>query len=657
MDSYFYHPNTAPFISQRLIQRFGVSNPSPGYVKRVATAFRTGSYTSGTVEFGSSEYGDLNSTIAAIILDKEARYTVLDTDPTSGSIREPLLRVMHLMRSMEYISNGGVNDLIIFQDLDAEIGQMAHGHTSVFSFFLPEYASPGVVSTAGLVAPEAFIFDTNRNVGLMKGLFSLIKWGLTDCYDGFGHGGKHCQIRPEGDYSQGLGKLEFLPTSYNAQEMLDELNLLLTGGRLNDEIQNTILGAMSDGSITTDAQRLRLAQQLVVVSPEFHSTNNFVELDQEKSREPEGSTVHPAKRYKAIVYVIMGGGADTFNLLVPHSDCPNKDMYAEYANVRGDIAILKNDLLPINAGTNQSCSVFGVHPKLPFLQQLYNVGDASFFANTGVLHAPSTKRNYRQIQSRTRLFGHGQQQDVQKVDPDGDVFNSGVLGRITDILTDKGFLTASTSTGAGGAAGARAINSDPQKSPPATYFSGTFAPSPFDPTPSITTMRQLINRLNNATTLSSGLFAETWSDAVLKSLNDNDYFHELLNLVNLETYFPDSKIGNDLKLVSRMIKARNDRQVERDVFVVGYGSFDSHRDLKESHDRLFEQTNNALESFVSEMKNQDLWNDITLIATSEFGRTLTENGNSGTDHAWGKCYSDSIYLYHCNLPFIFQHRR
>ena len=44
LDHLFYHNNTAPFISYRLIQRFGMSNPSPEYVGAVAQAFRTGEY-------------------------------------------------------------------------------------------------------------------------------------------------------------------------------------------------------------------------------------------------------------------------------------------------------------------------------------------------------------------------------------------------------------------------------------------------------------------------------------------------------------------------------------------------------------------------------------------------------------------------------------
>lgn len=57
LDTYFRHPSHAPFLSIRIIQRFGVSNPSPGYIQRVATAYATGSYKN----IGSGQYGDLSA--------------------------------------------------------------------------------------------------------------------------------------------------------------------------------------------------------------------------------------------------------------------------------------------------------------------------------------------------------------------------------------------------------------------------------------------------------------------------------------------------------------------------------------------------------------------------------------------------------------------
>lgn len=88
LKAYFYHDNVAPFLATRLIQRFGISNPSPRYVETVATAFKNGSYSSGGVTFGSSKYGDLGAAAAAIVLDRESTSEILDADPTGGSLRE-----------------------------------------------------------------------------------------------------------------------------------------------------------------------------------------------------------------------------------------------------------------------------------------------------------------------------------------------------------------------------------------------------------------------------------------------------------------------------------------------------------------------------------------------------------------------------------------
>ena len=84
----FYHDNVAPFLAFRLIQRFGISNPSPRYIETVANAFKSGSYVSGGKTFGDDKYGNLAATAAAIVLDREARSIILDADPTGGSFRE-----------------------------------------------------------------------------------------------------------------------------------------------------------------------------------------------------------------------------------------------------------------------------------------------------------------------------------------------------------------------------------------------------------------------------------------------------------------------------------------------------------------------------------------------------------------------------------------
>ena len=99
IDHLFWHKNTAPFIARRLIQRFTSSNPSPRYILAVVDAFRAGAH--GGTTF-SGVYGDLGAMLAAILLDREARSQTLDADPTHGSMREPLLKLYHLLRSLEF---------------------------------------------------------------------------------------------------------------------------------------------------------------------------------------------------------------------------------------------------------------------------------------------------------------------------------------------------------------------------------------------------------------------------------------------------------------------------------------------------------------------------------------------------------------------------
>lgn len=88
IDSLFYHPTHPPFMATMMAKRFGMSNPSPAFVERVSTAYATGSYAG----IGSGKYGDLSALAAALLLDDEARSTVLDADPSHGQVREPLVK-------------------------------------------------------------------------------------------------------------------------------------------------------------------------------------------------------------------------------------------------------------------------------------------------------------------------------------------------------------------------------------------------------------------------------------------------------------------------------------------------------------------------------------------------------------------------------------
>ena len=90
------HPNTAPFLARKMIQRFGTSNPSPTYVQAVAMAFTEGVFSTAGQVYGDYRYGSMEALVAAIVLHEEATSILLDSDPSAGSLREPVSPVAQM---------------------------------------------------------------------------------------------------------------------------------------------------------------------------------------------------------------------------------------------------------------------------------------------------------------------------------------------------------------------------------------------------------------------------------------------------------------------------------------------------------------------------------------------------------------------------------
>lgn len=170
------YPSAAPFISKKLIQYHGISNPSPGFVERVTRAFTTGSFSSGGVSFGNGIYGDLKAVAAAIALDSESLSPVVDEDPTSGNVREPLLKVIHFMRSLSFQRRPQVKFRHgLFENMAEKIGQMVYHPPDQFSFFDTDYSPPGAFAEAELVSPESELLSMSGIVGLVSTPF-LSQW-------------------------------------------------------------------------------------------------------------------------------------------------------------------------------------------------------------------------------------------------------------------------------------------------------------------------------------------------------------------------------------------------------------------------------------------------------------------------------------------------
>lgn len=93
------------------------------------SAFKEGTYShpdSSNNDFGDGQYGSLAAMVAAIILDPEARSVIIDADPTSGSLIEPMIKVIRFMRAMNFKKREEANDRLKLVELQSKIGQEPH---------------------------------------------------------------------------------------------------------------------------------------------------------------------------------------------------------------------------------------------------------------------------------------------------------------------------------------------------------------------------------------------------------------------------------------------------------------------------------------------------------------------------------------------------
>lgn len=257
-------------------------------------------------------------------------------------LREPLLKVMHVLRSLEFAPKDGRE--IELHGLMGGISQQAHEQPSVFNFFGADYQPPGPVGSGGLFSPEAEIATTPQMIDFMNGMQSLAYLGLTSCLGGFGGGSvdRSCHSCNGQAHATADGVLTWTPRDANrSATVITELDLLLTGGRLNARSRE-IIQAQHAAMLTTPdycernyprgatpaKNALSLAETLFMATQEFHSSNTA--SIQPSSRLPAPTVVSQNRTYRATVVVYLQGGCDSFNLLVPHSGCTandNKDMY------------------------------------------------------------------------------------------------------------------------------------------------------------------------------------------------------------------------------------------------------------------------------------------------------------------------------------------
>jgi uncharacterized protein (DUF1800 family) len=238
LDTVFNHPNVGPFFCRQLIQRLVTSNPSPGYVYRVASVFN---------DNGQGVRGDLKAVIRAILMDYDARGAA-KTDQGAGHLREPVLRVTNLLRALHANSPDGKFTL----GSPAVLGEVPLHSPTVFNFFSPDYEAPGAIAANGLASPELEITTETTTISLANYLRNAI-------YSGLGPSADRVTLDESKDIS----------LAADPNQLVDHLNSLLMAGSMSSGMRNILVNAVTQIPSTNPTERARTATYLVINSPEF----------------------------------------------------------------------------------------------------------------------------------------------------------------------------------------------------------------------------------------------------------------------------------------------------------------------------------------------------------------------------------------------------
>ena len=246
LDTIFNHPNVGPFICRQLIQRLVTSNPSPGYIYRVASVFN---------DNGQGVRGDLRAVVRAILMDYDARGPALATQG-AGHQREPIIRLTNLLRAFNASSPNGTFPIRNpVSPTDTSLAQEPMSSPTVFNFFSPDYQAPGAVAQAGLFSPE-FQLTTEVVVATVANFMNRA------IYTSLGLSTNKITLNLSAELS-----LATNPTS-----LVDHLNYVLMAGNMSPAMRTTLINAVTSIPATTQpgrTERVRTAIYLVVNSPEF----------------------------------------------------------------------------------------------------------------------------------------------------------------------------------------------------------------------------------------------------------------------------------------------------------------------------------------------------------------------------------------------------
>lgn len=358
---------------------------------------------------------------------------------------------------------------------------------------------------------------------------------------------------------------------------------------------------------------------------------------------PLGALAADTTGYKALVCVFLFGGCDTHDMVIGY-DQPSYDLWAaqrasileRFPGGQAEGARARSNLLPLAPldaamfGSRQ----FALPPEMDGIRSLFEAGSAAIVPNVGPLIEPVGRQ---QVEDGTailpdRLQSHNDQQSTwQAFSTEG--AREGWGGLMLDAMAQASPYTAVSVTG-------QTVFLSGRETRQLQLSSSSQIDRAFGTDGRVFGSDEATERLrayyrNSAQHLQQPMMRDIIR-AQSKAIDDTETLASLLEAQDLgnQVAIEGNRLSGQLATVADLISVRSALEVNRQVFFVGMGGYDTHNDHANRMPALLGQLSQAITSFQAAMDMAGLADQVTLFTASDFGRTLTANA-SGTDHGWG----------------------
>ncbi len=332
--------------------------------------------------------------------------------------------------------------------------------------------------------------------------------------------------------------------------------------------------------------------------------------------------------YKALVCIMLRGGNDAFNMLIPHTDTH----YSDYALQRSNLAIDRSDLLTLDP-LNYNDKTLALHPSMPKIKSLFDSEKMAFVCNVGTLIQPMSKNdviNGGQLPSG--LFSHSDQAHHWQTSVPQSNSATGWAGRMADLVMSANSNDQISMNISLAGKNVFQLGNDASEYSIRSTGNGSIGISGYQGNSLFDQLRtSLVDSLMEKQY--QDIFKQSYADIVQSSQNAHSLFSSAIENSDITTEFSDTGISQDLKMVALTIQVREQLGMKRQTFFVQFDGWDHHDDLVELQEDMLKELDDALFEFQSALEEMGIDENVCTFTISDFGRTLGSNGN-GSDHAW-----------------------